>query len=247
MKRIINKPVAFFISILFLLILCSCSGAGQSFEPTQKTTETTSTNYSDLSNATTQYPFTAEPTIEQITEEPESVLHNPEWKDEYIGYINGLSDSAGSEKFALIDIDENGIPELFFDSGFDLGGGSLSSFSQGEINTISTGSGGVYYCAGSVCCNSGRQGVYAKKVYNISDGIIQCVFDGNERAISWNFDMDNPDDFSYSYRTDEYSDYQSVPYDEYTSAFFNVFNSGEGIDIDWMYDSSNIISAIRDY
>lgn len=96
---------------------------------------------------------TAEQTTEQIAGEPSTVTVSSEWKDMYVDYINSIDMGAGMEKFALFDVDGNGIPELFYNSGFDMGGGSLSTVFQGQINTIRTGSGGIF-CWNSRVCKS---------------------------------------------------------------------------------------------
>ena len=158
-----------------------------------------------------------------------------------------MGSGSGTEKFDLVDLDNNGIPELFFDSGFDLGGGSLSSFYQDSINTITTGSGGITYWNNCVCSVSGRQGMYATKVYAVSNGEIQCVFDGNKQAKKRNFDMNNPDDFTYSFCIDGTENYQSVSYEEYNSALSNLFDSSNAVSISGQYDKSSIINAIEDY
>lgn len=62
-----------------------------------------------------------------------------------------------------------------------------------------------------------------------------------------NFDMDNPSDFTYSYRLDENSDYQDASYDEYNSAFLNVFREIEKILVNFEYDRAAVFDVINKY
>ena len=245
MKKMLRLTVLLFVVALDVVILCACNEqkkANSSSNVIDTTASQTATE-----QKTTAEPTTAEPTTEQITEEPSTAAISSEWKDMYIDYINSIDMGAGMEKFALIDVDGNGIPELFFNSGFDMGGGSISTVSQGQINTIRTGSGGIFYWNSRVCCISGRQGRYAKKVFDLSGGNFQCVFDGSERARSMDFDMDNPNDFTYSYRLDENSEYQDASYDEYNTAFLNAFRESEKTLVNCELDRTDAFDAINNY
>lgn len=245
MKKMLRLTVLLFVVALDVVILCACNEqkkANSSSNVIDTTASQTATE-----QKTTAEPTTAEPTTEQITEEPSTAAISSEWKDIYINYIYSIDMGAGMEKFALIDVDGNGIPELFYSSGFEMGGGSISTVSQGQINTIRTGSGGIFYWNSRISCIGGRQGRYAKKVFDISGGTFQCVFDGTERAQSMNFDMDNPSDFTYSYRLDENSDYQDASYDEYNSAFLNVFRESEKTLVNLEYDRAAVFDVINNY
>lgn len=235
------------ISIILFISLGSCGSETQTPEPTTQATEPVTTFQMVTQQTTTAEPTTAEPTTEQITEEPSTAEISSEWKDMYIDYISSIDMGAGMEKFALIDVDGNGIPELFYSSGFEMGGGSISTVFQGQINTIRTGSGGIFYWNSRVSCIGGRQGRYAKKVFDISGGTFQCIFDGAERAQSMNFDMDNPNDFTYSYRLNENSNYQDASYDEYNSAFLNAFRENEKVLVNFEYDRASVFDAINNY
>lgn len=232
------------ISIVLLISLGSCGSETQTPEPTAQATELVTTSKMVTQQVTTAEPTTAELTTEQITEEPSTVAISSEWKD---NYISSIDIGAGMEKFALIDVDGNGIPELFYSSGFEMGGGSISTVSQGQINTIRTGSGGIFYWNSRVSCIVGRQGRYAKKVFYISGGTLQCVFDGAERAQSMDFDMDYPNDFTYSYRLDENSNSQDASYDEYNSAFLNAFRENGKVLVNFEYDRASVFDAINNY
>ena len=245
MKKTIKLTALISVVVIIVALLCACNEQKKANSSSNIIDTTASQTVTE--EITTAEPTTAEPTTEQITEEPSTVAMSSEWKDMYIDYISSIDIGAGMEKFALNDVDGNGIPELFYSSGFEMGGGSISTVSQGQINTIRTGSGGIFYWNSRVFCIGGRQGRYAKKVFDISGGTFQCVFDGAERAQSMDFDMDNPNDFTYSYRLDENSNYQDASYDEYNSAFLNAFRENEKVLVNFEYDRASVFDAINNY
>ena len=180
----------------------------------------------------------------EVTEIKESTKDNSAWKEAYSAYINGMTYSSGKEKYDLIDFDNNGIPELIFESGIDSGGGSLSGFADGSINTVSISGSGNSFCNNYVCCLSGRQGMYTTKIVEVNNGWLKRVFEGKQSAQSWDFDMNDPYDFAYSYRL---SNYQNVSYDDYSKTISGLYDSRNDNKINCQYDQSTIINAIINY
>ena len=243
------KKMILLLCIALCLVVCSaCSDANNQTKPTTEIKTAISTSSESSSVAETELNSKIlEPVSELLVTEEPTEEDDSAWKEAYTDYVSEMTYSSGKEKFNLLDLDNNGIPELFFDSGLDLGGGSVSIFANECIQTIDIGSGGIYYWNNCICNTSGRQGIYTTRVYKVSDGRIDCVFDGKQTAQSWNFDLNNPDDFTYSYRTDESSDYKSVSFDEYAVAFSEWFDKSQESELICKYDSSSIIDAIKNY
>lgn len=241
------------IVLLFVFILILFEGCSNQYNNSSQKSESAIADATILSSqqsvtdetmaVTATESATEAPTTEALTTESDEVT----WKNAYIEYINGLESSSGNVKFDLVDLDNDGVPELFFDSGIDLGGGTLSSFYKNSINTVNIGSGGITYWNNHVCSVSGRQGVYETKVFKVSKGTIQCVFGGKQQAQNWDFKMDNPDDFTYSYCTDGTENFQSVTYDEYNAVFSDLFDVDNAVGVSGQYDKSSVITAIENY
>ena len=176
---------------------------------------------------------------EMVTEEK-----SDKWKSLYIEYINNLDNLTGYESFDLIDIDDNGIPELFFSSGIYMNGGTICTVCNDEIITADIGSFALSYCKNYVSTTSGRQGMYGTKVFEVSENGIDCVFFGRKEAKTFNFDDNNPDDFTYKYNNDGSDDLKEVSYDEYTDAFSAYFDIDEERNVSMQYDYSGIIDII---
>ncbi|MCB6616368.1 hypothetical protein [Ruminococcus sp. 210702-SL.1.03] len=104
-----------------------------------------------------------------------------EWKQAYIDYIDNtiaenFSDSSmffEVSQFAIIDIDGDEVPEVFYDSGFGAGGSGLLTYADGEVSEIHGGnSSGIYYieAGGIFKYNSGHMDSFTDDVYTISGG-----------------------------------------------------------------------------
>ena len=113
--------------LLAMLLTCSaCAGTGG----VKVATESASSSQAAASSAAAETTGTAE-TVSEVTsaeapstEAPSTVKTQPEtndgtWKEAYISYVNSLFGNAPLDNatFELTDIDGNGIPELYFDSG----------------------------------------------------------------------------------------------------------------------------------
>ncbi len=104
-----------------------------------------------------------------------------EWKQAYIDYIDNtiaetFSDSSmffEVSQFAIIDIDGDEVPEVFYDSGFGAGGSGLLTYADGEVSEIHGGnSSSIYYieAGGIFKYNSGHMDSFTDDVYTISGG-----------------------------------------------------------------------------
>lgn len=104
-----------------------------------------------------------------------------EWKQAYIDYIDNtiaetFSESSmffDSSQFAILDIDGDDVPEIFFDSGFGAGGSGLLTYADGEVSEIHGGnSSSIYYieAGGIFKYVGGHMDNYTDDVYTISGG-----------------------------------------------------------------------------
>lgn len=104
-----------------------------------------------------------------------------EWKQAYIDYIDNtiaenFSDSSmffEVSQFAIIDIDGDEVPEVFYDSGFGAGGSGLLTYADGEVSEIHGGnSSGISYieAGGIFKYSSGHMDSFTDDIYTISGG-----------------------------------------------------------------------------
>ena len=76
-------------------------------------------------------------------------------------------------QFAILDIDGDDVPEIFFDSGFGAGGSGLLTYADGEVSEIHGGnSSSIYYieAGGIFKYVGGHMDNYTDDVYTISGG-----------------------------------------------------------------------------
>jgi hypothetical protein len=104
-----------------------------------------------------------------------------EWKQAYIDYIdNTIAETYGDSsmffdcsQFAIIDIDGDEVPEVFYDSGFGAGGSGLLTYADGEVSEIHGGnSSGISYieAGGIFKYSSGHMDSFTDDIYTISGG-----------------------------------------------------------------------------
>ena len=126
------------------------------------------------------------------------------WKTAYLDYVGELMNKASSEgvksaRFGLIDFDEDGIPELIYDSGFHLFAGSLSCY-HNDIKTIKLGLGSYLRNKNLLYVNYISQGTIIDSVIRIKQNTPVYVFQGTKTAKGTNFSSTNTNDFTYKYR-----------------------------------------------
>ena len=111
-----------------------------------------------------------------------------EWKQAYLDYIaeNRIYDSFGNEStlYALININNDAIPELYIDYGFTYAGSVLCTYTDGKFVTQDMWVYGFSYLEGQnlFCDSGGHMDVYWDKLYKIEDGQIVMVADGEYGA-----------------------------------------------------------------
>ena len=172
----------------------------------------------------------------------------PAWKTAYINYIKSSKSYYASGGYGLVDLDKNGIPELFAHSGKGMEGGIIGTYYKNKLITQAIGGyGEVYILNNMYYVASGRAGGYTDMVYSFN-GISNLLFDGNFYA-KGRFDMNNPDDFYYRYRLTENASYTSVSYTQYHNKLNSIFNKNKAIEINLnnCYNYNQIISAINNY
>lgn len=105
-----------------------------------------------------------------------------EWKSAYLSYLDSL-EYADSCTYSLIYVDEDDIPELMIDSGFEAGGCLVITFHDGIIDEWQSSRLNVSYIEkGNLICNSdGNMGHYYDNVYTIQDGKWRFV-DGGQHG-----------------------------------------------------------------
>lgn len=175
----------------------------------------------------------------------------PAWKTAYINYVNQVSKTMNDYGwFWLKDLDGNGIPELIWNSGLGLVGGTVSTFRNNELTSVTYGGdGGVMLLNNMVYASAGRQGTYTDKVYSYSNGNANCAFDGIMKARTDPYSVMNDDNYTFRYRLYQSDDYQYVTFSQYKTKLNSVFDTSKGGKLNYKncYNSTSIITAINNY
>ena len=103
------------------------------------------------------------------------------WKEAYETYCNETRpENDDGQTYALIYIDDDEIPELVVNSGFEAGGCQIISYHDGLVNELQTSRLHFTYIEkGGVICNSdGNMGGYYDNVYRLENGRWKITFNG---------------------------------------------------------------------
>lgn len=94
-----------------------------------------------------------------------------EWKQAYLTYIDE-DEYADTCTYSLIYVDDDDVPELVIDTGFEAGGCQILTFHDHFLDVWQSGRLNVSYIErGNLICNSdGNMGYYYDNVYAIQDG-----------------------------------------------------------------------------
>ena len=113
-----------------------------------------------------------------------------EWKTAYIDFLNSMNRQYDSfsgkylEIYKLVNINGDGIPELYINMGSTASGDVLCNYYNGEVITQWMWNYGFSYIEGAnlFCDSGGHMDEYYDKVYTIENGRFVMVYDGEYGA-----------------------------------------------------------------
>lgn len=155
----------------------------------------------------------------------ESPADKEPWEQAYLDYLDGF-EASGSCTYSLIYVDEDEIPELVIDSGFEAGGCQILTWHDGGLDVLQTSR--LYFTyieKGNLLCNSeGNMGYYYDNVYAIKDGSWDFIGGGTYQDPPDGPKLDENDDYIFEYHWLE----QPVEKAEYEQRFHAVYPEEEG-------------------
>ena len=128
------------------------------------------------------------------------------WEEGYLAYLNdSAKEQGGDYSYALIYIDDDDVPELVVDTGFEAGGCQILSYYDGTVTVFQTNR--LYFTyiekSGLLCNSEGHMGYYYDNVYALKDGKWKIIFEGNYYEFDENAESDY-DEETGRYRTLHY-------------------------------------------
>ncbi|MBQ3005572.1 MAG: hypothetical protein IJD88_06535, partial [Clostridia bacterium] len=150
-----------------------------------------------------------------------------------------------SYDYYLINIDDDGIPELHIEYLSVAGGADVCSYQNGEIIVQHIYDFGLSYMEkqGIFLDSGGRMDHYHDKVYSLKNGSISLVSSG-EWIVTWSPEGNGEHSEEYLW------DGKSISKEEYEEKLNSYFDESQAIspyEENQVYDCYEIISAINDY
>ena len=102
------------------------------------------------------------------------------WRKAYLDYLEENPAEDGGYSYALIYVDDDDIPELVVDTGFEAGGCQIVTYHDGATDVLQTSRLYFTYIEKKNKLNNcdGHMGYYYDIIYSIEDGKWTVIFDG---------------------------------------------------------------------
>lgn len=183
--------------------------------------------------------------VESETEsEPE--VEEERWTPYYIKdvVIPAYEQHAREQEFdvygfvTLIYVDDDEIPELYFDSGSEAGGGIVCTYYNGTVIEQYISGSGMHYIpkSGYIYNPSGHMGYYYDNVYRLRDGKFENVASGSYEEYYDNNGEPNPAKDKY-YWQNENGEYVEVTADQYEANLAAAFDTTRAAPTSYGYNS----------
>lgn len=179
------------------------------------------------------------------------VSDNTSWKIAYTNYINQIMYTFSEyAKFAFVDIDNDNIPEILYDTGSETGGSGIITFNNKSVVSLTMGNGSyIQYIPNKNLFkySGGHMDEYYDKIYTIKNGKFTLLSNGEYGAEdNSNVKYDENDMPIYKYYWNE----KEVTKNKYELLLNNAFDKNNAIyplSEGQGYNSYQIIEAISNY
>ncbi len=177
-----------------------------------------------------------------------------DWKAAYLSYLDAY-EYADRCTYSLIYVDEDDIPELMIDTGYEAGGCFILTFHDGVLDGWQSDRLNVTYIEkGNLICNSdGNMGYYYDRVYTIQDGKWRYVEGGKYGDGPDGVQFDENGDYIGVYvyiwngeaESIGYWDGKEISEEEYESHLNSVYPTEQAICPERYYILKEICSVLR--
>ena len=155
------------------------------------------------------------------------------WQQAYLDYLDENPPEDGGFSYALIYVDDDDIPEMVADTGYEAGGCQIVTWHNGMTDVLQTARLYFTYIEKKNLLNNcdGHMGYYYDSIYSIEDGKWTLVFDGEYSG----FDENGGDDYNEEtgrYRcTDYYVDGKETDEEGYYKALKKAYDFSSEKDV----------------
>lgn len=178
--------------------------------------------------------------------------YSPEpWETAYADYIDSMWDE-GQEpyvetSFSLIFLDDDDIPELFIDTGYEAGGEIVLTYYNDEVVIQQLSRCGSQYIekSGLIYTNTGHMGYYPVEITKLKNGEFSLiasglkVFRSDEENMGYELDDEGEPISDYEWEG------ETVTEDEFYAKIDEIFDREQGIYPERRYSAEEMISKLR--
>lgn len=182
---------------------------------------------------------------ESETESGENTADNAaeNWQAAYLKYLEDSGETAEGCTYSLIYVDEDEIPELVIDTGYEAGGCQILTYHEGTVDMLQTAR--LYFDyveKGNLLCNSeGHMGYYYDYVFTIEDGKWGCIGEGEYGDGENGVQFDENGDFIFVYRWEG----ETVEEQEYNRRLKEIYDKEQAVAPQKYYNLTEICSILE--
>ncbi len=170
------------------------------------------------------------------------------WRTAYAKYLEALDQEAGGKyaagcTYSFIYVDDDQIPELVCDSGFEAGGCLILTYSHREVDAVQTYRLNFDYLErkGLLCNSDGNMGFYYDRVFALKDGKWILMAEGEYGDPEGGPVLDEEDNFIFQYSWEG----KQVSGEEYEAALKEVYDRSRAKSPEIYYDWKELQSLLK--
>lgn len=186
----------------------------------------------------------AKAAAEAARAEAEAAYDMQDWEKAYVEYLEGFTEGGNVSSFtySLIYVNDDDVPELVIDSGFEAGGCLILTYHNGEIDELQTARLNYYYIERQNLINNsdGHMGYYYDYIYAIKNGKWISVARGE-----WTEDWEEIDDEEYVFKYTYTWNDKEVDKDTYTKKLNAVFDTEQQMRPEYNYYIDDILLLLK--
>ncbi|MBO4897346.1 MAG: hypothetical protein J5590_03515 [Clostridia bacterium] len=236
------KKLILILSLCLALFFCLCACGNE---------ELNSAKPNNDSVQSTDEPAQAETAVDSVPADDEDSADS--WKQAYINYLESLTSNESynidAETFALIDLNDDGIPELYEDHGSTAGGAEVLTYFNGNLESQYMYTYGLHYIEGENLFRDmgGHMDGYYDEIYRIENGKFISVASGAygaEDNTNVQFDENGKPIYEYYWEDTEVSEEE---YEEMLNSVYDTSRETDPYSEELMYDYNEIYDVIENY
>ena len=167
------------------------------------------------------------------------------WKEAYSNYIEEACEDGGGFEYALINLDDDDLPELYIDTVVEAGGEQVLAYHDGNLQCLQLSRIGSLYLPGSglLYNNCGHMDYYPVFIYKLYQGDFYQIGTGIWGSLDWEngYETDENGCLIYQYEWEG----TRCSEEEFHEKINELFPVADGVRAENWYNRSEMLSVLN--